>query len=92
MKRIVSLVMLVLLSTALAFAGGVAESSASSSARIPDTLQPNDLPIARGDVSLTLYSHFPPGARQVYESLADSPVAQIMMEETGINMSFVHTP
>ena len=50
----------------------------------------NTLPIANGDVTLTIYSPIQPGAAQVYTDYSQHPVTQVMMEETGINLKFIH--
>lgn len=52
----------------------------------------NVLPIANGDVNLSIYCGFASGARQVYNSMAEMDVVKEMMKETGINLTFVHPP
>jgi len=56
------------------------------------TVEENTLPIADGDVDLSIYCGFAGGARQVYNSMAEMAVVQQMMKETGINLTFVHPP
>ena len=57
-----------------------------------EAAEENTLPIADGDVELSVYCGFAEGARQVYNSMAEMDVIQKMMEETGINLTFVHPP
>ncbi|MDD6883040.1 MAG: extracellular solute-binding protein [Eubacteriales bacterium] len=49
-----------------------------------------DVKIANGDVTLTIYINMRPGAAQAYTTYAEHPVVQKMMEETGLNLEFIH--
>ena len=49
-----------------------------------------DKKIANGDVTLTIYIDMRPGASQAYTSYAEHPVVKKMMEETGLNLEFIH--
>jgi putative aldouronate transport system substrate-binding protein len=48
------------------------------------------LPIANGDVELTIYTTIQPGASQVYTDYSEHPVVKKMMEETGLKLKFIH--
>lgn len=50
------------------------------------------LPIADGDVTLTIYSNIAPGASQIYTDLSEHPVIKRMEEETGLKFKFIHAP
>lgn len=52
----------------------------------------NTMPITTEDITLEIYCGFAGGARQVYNSMADMDLVKQMMEETGINLKFVHPP
>ena len=55
-------------------------------------VEENTLPIADGDVELTIYCGFAGGARQIYNSMEDMDIVKKMEEETGIKLHFVHPP
>ena len=55
-------------------------------------VEENTLPIANGDVELTIYCGFAGGARQIYNSMEDMDIVKKMEEETGIKLHFVHPP
>lgn len=55
-------------------------------------VEENTMPIANGDVELTIYCGFAGGARQVYNSMEDMDLVKQMEEETGIKLHFVHPP
>lgn len=52
----------------------------------------NTLPIADGNVDLTIYTFIHEGAQQVYKDLSEHPVVKVMEEQTGINLHFIHPP
>lgn len=52
----------------------------------------NTMPIANGDITLSLYTGIKPGALQVYKDLSEHPVVKIIEDTTGINLTFIHPP
>ena len=50
----------------------------------------NTLPIANGDVTLSVYIGMNANCAQFYTSYAEHPVVIQMMKETGLNLEFVH--
>lgn len=75
-------------------APGTSDPSATAAGSSVQTggVEENTLPIANGDVDLSIYCGFAGGARQVYNSMAEMAVIEEMMKETGINLTFVHPP
>lgn len=56
------------------------------------TPEPNVMPIANGDITLSIYVSMPNEARQQYTTLADHPVVKEIAAETGLNFEFIHPP
>ena len=50
------------------------------------------LPITTEDLTLTMYVTFASGGRQIMNTMAEHDVMKVMMEETGINIDFIHPP
>lgn len=50
----------------------------------------NTLPIANGDVTLSVYIGMNANCAQFYTSYAEHPVVIQMMKETGLNLEFIH--
>ena len=55
-------------------------------------VEENTLPIANGDIELTIYIGFAGGARQIYNSMEEQDIIKQMEEETGIKLHFVNPP
>lgn len=55
-------------------------------------VEENTLPIANGDIELSIYCGMPSSMAQVYTSMAETDIVKKIMEETGINITFVHPP
>lgn len=55
-------------------------------------VEENTLPIADGDIELSIYCGMPNSMRQEYTSMAETDVVKQIMEETGIKLTFVHPP
>lgn len=53
------------------------------------TPEPNVMPIANGDITLSIYVSMPNEARQKYTTLADHPVVKQIAAETGLNFEFI---
>lgn len=54
--------------------------------------EPNEMPIANGDITLSIYVGMPNEARQQYIDLNDHPVVQQISEITGLKFEFTHPP
>lgn len=52
----------------------------------------NTMPITTENITLEVYDGFPPAARQLYTTMADTDLVKAIMEETGITIEFVHIP
>lgn len=52
----------------------------------------NKMPIANGDVTLSIYTYIKPGSSTIYKDLSEHPVVKIIAEKTGLNLTFVHPP
>lgn len=55
-------------------------------------VEENTLPIADGDIELSIYCGMPSSMAQVYTSMAETDIVKKIMEETGIKVTFVHPP
>ncbi|ODR43331.1 extracellular solute-binding protein [Eisenbergiella tayi] len=51
-----------------------------------------NIKIADGDITLTIYCAFQDAARAHYKDLGDNPVVQKIEEMTGLNLEFIHAP
>lgn len=67
-------------------------SSAMALADSMPTPEPNVMPIANGDITLSIYVGMPNEARQQYTTLADHPVVKEIAAQTGLVFDFVHPP
>lgn len=68
-------------------------SSAASTTTSGSTTAKSDelgLPIADGDIELTIYVGIRPGAAQVYTNYSEHPVVKEMEKETGLRLKFIH--
>lgn len=52
----------------------------------------NKLPIANGDVTLSIYTNIPDGAVAVYKSLDEHPVFKVIERQTGLKFTYVTPP
>ena len=55
-------------------------------------MEENTLPITKEDVTLKFYTFVHPEHLQFYKDLSEHPVVQIMEDQTGLNLEFVHPP
>ena len=69
----------------------LALSSVAALADLPNPA-PNVMPIANGDVTLSIYVGMPNEARQQYVTLNDHPVVQKISEDCGLKFDFIHPP
>ncbi|NOU93026.1 extracellular solute-binding protein [Paenibacillus sp. LMG 31456] len=54
--------------------------------------EPNNLPIAKGDVTLKIYVDFGGSAKQVLKSLGEHSVVKKLSKDTGLKFEFIHPP
>lgn len=81
-------------SNASAGNGDGSNGSADSEHVVPGEwhVEENTLPIANGDIELSIYCGMAGGARQIYTSMEEMDIVKKMEEETGIKITFVHPP
>ena len=58
----------------------------------PKKMQENTLPITKEKITLKIYSFIHSQALQFYKDLSEHPGVQIMEDQTGLNLEFIHPP
>lgn len=73
--------------------GGAASTNTASGAETPEGPVENTLPICEdGSITLKIYCPIDENARQHMTDLSEHSVVKQIMEETGLNLEFIHPP